>query len=381
MKQGWTFRCYPTPEQEQFLARTLGCCRFVYNWALGERTRAYQAGERMTYRGSSAALTLLKKQPERAWLNDVSSVPLQQSLRHLQTAFVNFYEKRSAYPSFKKKGGHEAAEFTRSAFVFEVENHRLLLAKLGRLDVKWSRSVDQIPTTVTVMRKPSGRWFVCLVVDVAVPALPKTGAEVGIDFGVSRLATLSTKERIPNPKHAAKQARRLAWAQKQLAKKKKGSERRHLAKRRVARIHETIQNCRKDTMEKLSTVLVRRFDTIYIEDLNLRGMVQNHALARSLSDAGIGLAIQTIERKAAMYGKKVVRVDRWFPSSKLCSHCGFLLSELPLSIREWTCPKCGSVHDRDLNAARNILAVGQTVTAHGAGVRAASPSGLEAILL
>jgi putative transposase len=220
------------------------------------------------------------------------------------------------------------------------------------------------PTTVTVIRKPSGKYFVSLVVDVQPTPLPETGESVGIDFGVSRLATLSTGERIANPKYLNRYQRRMKRQQQALARKQKGSNRYRRQQQRVAKLHEKIADSRKDTVNKLAWTLVTRFDTICVEDLNLRGLVKNHSLARSLSDAGIGMTIRAIETKAAMHGKTVVKIDRWFPSSKLCSACGTLQAAMPLSIRQWTCD-CGAVHDRDENAARNILAVGHTVTGRG----------------
>jgi putative transposase len=199
--------------------------------------------------------------------------------------------------------------------------------------------------------------------------LPKTNQAVGIDFGISRLATLSTGEFVANPKYGSKYARKLARLQRELARKQKDSKRREKAKRRVARAHEKIANCREDTQNKLAIGLVQRFDTICIEDLNLRGMMRNHRLARALSDAAIGGAVRKLESKANQFGRKVIRIDRFFPSSKQCSTCGTLKQDMSLSVRNWTCD-CGAVHDRDVNAAKNILAVGQTVFAHGAGVRA-----------
>jgi putative transposase len=373
MQQRWTYRCYPTLEQEQILSRTFGCVRYVYNWALAARTKAFKDGERMGYKASDAALTVLKRQPETVWLNEVSSVPLQQVLRDLQTAYGNFFAKRAAYPNFKKKGARAAARYTKSGFKL-TDGRRLQVAKLGVLRLRWDRNLPAAPSTITIIREASGRCFVSFCVDVETEPLPLTGAKVGIDFGVSRLATFSTGERIANPKHGSKRAVRLALLQKRLAKKQKGSKRRALAKRAVARVHEKISNSRKDALNKLTTRLVREFDVIHIEDLNLRGMVKNHSLARSLSDASIGTAVRMLEEKAERYGKQVSRVDRWFPSSKMCSACGHVVSALPLSIREWDCPKCGATHDRDLNAALNILAVGQTVLAHGDGVRATSTS-------
>ena len=367
MKRRWTFRAYPTPEQAEHLAKTFGCCRLIYNGMLAARTMAFQRGERLTYAGSDKKLTALKRDPEMAFLNEVSAVPLQQALRHLQTAFVNFFAKRSAYPTFKKKGRtRDSATYQRNAFTFDLTAQRLTLAKLGVLALRISRHVEIDPGTVTVSRHPSGRYYVSMVVEVQPVTRIKTGLSVGIDFGVLRLAALSNGETIPNPRHLGRKTALLARAQRRLARKTKGSNRRREQARRVARLHEKIADARKDGLHKLSTMLARRFDTIYVEDLNLRGMTQNHCLARSLSDASIGTAIRLIESKA----ESVVKIDRWFPSSKLCAACGHLLDALPLGIRQWTCPQCGIDHDRDVNAARNILAVGQTVSARGGGVRA-----------
>ena len=371
MKRRWTFRAYPTPEQAEHLAQTFGCCRLVYNGMLAARTMAFQRGERLTYAGSDKKLTALKHDPEMAFLNDVSAVPLQQALRHLQTAFTNFFAMRSAYPTFKKKGRtRDSATYQRNAFQFNRVSQRLTLAKLGVLTLRVSRCVEVDPSTVTVSRHPSGRYYVSMVVEVQPVKRIKTGLSVGIDFGVSRLATLSTGETIPNPTHLFHRTALLARAQRRLSRKTKGSNRRQEQARRVARLHEKIADARRDSLHKLSTMLARRFDIIYVEDLNLRGMTQNHCLARSLSDASIGTAIRLIEGKA----DTVVKIDRWFPSSKLCAACGHLLDTLSLSVRQWTCPRCGIEHDRDVNAARNILAVGQTVSARGGGVRAVRTS-------
>jgi putative transposase len=369
MHQRWTYRCYPTTEQEQSLARTFGSCRFVYNHFLAARSTAFKDGRRMRYADTDRALTTLKHQPETIWLNEVSSVPLQQALRDLQSAYAAFFDKRTAYPSFKRKDTRASARYTRSAFRYEPHNHRAVIAKIGALRIKWDRPLPSDPTTATIIREPSGRYFVSFVVEVEVAKLPQTGQSVGVDFGVARLATLSTGERIANPKHLHRRQSRIALLQRRMARKQKGSKRRMLAKRAVARCHEKIGNCRKDALNKLTTHLVREFDVICIEDLNLRGMVKNHALARSLSDAGIGMAVRMLEEKAERYGKNVIRVDRFFPSSKMCSACGYIVSALPLSIREWACPHCGVIHDRDENAAHNILAAGQAVAAHGADGR------------
>jgi putative transposase len=246
----------------------------------------------------------------------------------------------------------------------------LSLAKIGSIKVKWSRSRIPHPSSIRLVRTATGKYFVSLVVETNPAPLPETGEKVGIDFGVVRLATLSNGERIANPKHGYRLQRRLAFYQRQLARKRdKASKRRARVKRHVARIHEKIANCRTDSLHKFSTDMVRRFDLIYVEDLNLRGMVKNHSLARAISEASIGTAIRMLEEKAERYGKRVEKIDRWYPSSKTCSRCGRIVESLPLSVREWTCPECGASHDRDHNAALNILAVGQTVTAHGGTVR------------
>ena len=370
MQQRWTYRAYPTPEQEAALAQTFGCVRYVYNHILAARSQAFRDGRPMTYAQSDVALTALKRQPETLWLKEVSSVPLQQALRDLQAAYSNFFAKRAGYPAFKRKGTRATARYTRFGFRL-THGRRLSVAKIGVLRVRWDRNLPGDPSSVTIIRESTGRYYASFVVDVAVAAKPMTGRAVGVDFGISRLATLSTGEFVPNPKHSYRYGRRLAFLQRNLARKQMGSKRRLLAKYAVARCHEKIRNSRKDALNKLTTRLVTEFDLICIEDLKLRNMVKNHSLARSLSDAGIGMAIQMLEGKAEMYGKLATKIDRWFPSSKTCSDCGHVVSVMSLKVRNWACPACGAAHDRDLNAAKNILAVGQTVAAHGDGVRAA----------
>jgi len=371
MKSRWTFRCYPTPEQAAHLNRTFGCARFVWNWALRLRSDGWRNGERIGYPATDKALTALKATPEHAWLNEVSSVCLQQALRDLQVAYSNFFDKRAAYPSFKRKEARQSANYTKHGFSFDTDRRVLKLAKIGAVKVKWSRDSIPHPSSVRLIRTASGKYFVSLVVETQAAPLPKTGQSVGIDFGINRLATLSTGETVSNAKHGAKWQKRLAHYQRRMARGQKGSKRRAQLKRHVARIHEKIANSRTDALHKFSTDMVRRFDAIYIEDLNVRGMVKNHSLARALSDASLGQAARMLEEKAERYGKRVERIDRWFPSSKTCSGCGHIQERMPLDVRNWTCPSCGARHDRDVNAAKNILAVGQTVTAHGGTVRRA----------
>lgn len=369
VKIRYKFRFYPTPRQKQILVRTFGCVRFVYNWGLGTRSDAHRNGKKVGYHKSSALLTKLKRNKDFLWLNEVSCVPEQQALRHLNTSFINFFEKRSGYPSFKSKRGSQTAEYTKSAFKWDPENRNLVIAKVGRLRVRWSREFDSVPSTVTITKDRAGRYFATLCLDEPIKKLPKTGMSVGIDFGVSRLATLSDGQRVPNPHHLRSAERKLAFASRILSRRKEGSNRWKRQCLRVARIHARIVDSRKDHLDKFTMDMVRRFDEICIEDLNLRGMVRNRGLAKSVSDASIGMAVRMLEYKADRYGKALVKIDRFYPSSKTCNACGHVLGSLGLDERTWDCPMCGSHHDRDENAAKNILAVGHTVAARGGTVR------------
>ncbi|GGN30468.1 RNA-guided endonuclease InsQ/TnpB family protein [Streptomyces fuscichromogenes] len=371
VKRAFKYRFYPTDEQTAELSRTFGCVRLVYNKALEERTQAwYGEQRRISYVQSSAALTEWKKTEELAFLSEVSSVPLQQALRHLQTAFGSFFAKRSKYPRFKsRKKSRASAEFTRSGFKWR--EGRLTLAKMAEpLDIRWSRPLPEgaEPTTVTVSRDAAGRWFVSLLCEDDITAAPATDAAVGLDAGITSLVTLSTGEKIANPKHGRRDRVRLAKAQRELSRKAKGSANREKARRRVAKVHARIADRRRDFLHKLSTRLVRENQTVVIEDLTVRNMVRNHTLARAISDAAWRDLRMMLEYKCAWYGRELVVVDRWFPSSKLCGACGTVCGTLPLNVREWTCG-CGAVHDRDVNAAKNILAAGLAVSACGDGVR------------
>ncbi|MFE1265803.1 RNA-guided endonuclease InsQ/TnpB family protein, partial [Streptomyces albogriseolus] len=365
------YRFYPTDEQAAELSRTFGCVRLVYNKALEERTRAwYGEQRRVSYVQSSAALTEWKKTEELAFLTEVSSVPLQQALRHLQTAFGNFFAKRAKYPRFKsRKKSRASAEYTRSAFKWR--DGRLTLAKMTEpLDIRWSRPLPEgtEPTTATVSRDAAGRWFVSLLCEDTITPAPATTNAVGLDAGITSLVTLSTGEKIANPRHERRDRARLARAQRELSRKAKGSANQEKARKRVARVHAWIADRRRDFLHKLSTRLVRENQTVVIEDLTVRNLLRNGKLARAISDAAWTELRSMLEYKCAWYGRELVVIDRWFPSSKLCGACGTVAATMPLNVREWTCD-CGTVHDRDVNAARNILAAGLAASACGDGVR------------
>lgn len=368
-KRAYKFRFYPTDEQAKMLAQTFGCARFAYNYILRQRTDAwFQRQERVGYHETSAMLTALKKQPEFAWLNDVSSVPVQQSLRHLQTAFGNFFAKRNGYPQFKKKDGHQSAEYTTSAFKWA--DNKLTIAKVGVLNIRFSRTIPKAAkvTTVTVSKDTTGRYFVSMLCTDEVQAKPAAQAKVGIDLGLTHFAILSTGEKIASPKAFAANEKKLAKAQRVLAKKQKGSANRKKAKLKVARLHAKIADTRKDFLHKLSTRLVNENQVIAIETLAVSNMQKNRCLAKSISDAGWSEFVRQLEYKSRWYGRELVGIDRWYPSSKRCSDCGHTVKAMPLNVREWTCPECGSIHDRDINAARNVLAAGLAVSALGESV-------------
>ncbi|MEH2023430.1 RNA-guided endonuclease InsQ/TnpB family protein [Nostoc sp.] len=370
-QKSFKYRFFPTPEQETLLRRTLGCTRLIYNRALAARTQAwYERQERVGYAQTSSLLTDWKKQDELDFLNDVSCVPLQQGLRHLQTAFTNFFAGRAKYPNFKKKRNGGSAEFTKSAFKWR--DGQLFLAKSSEpLDIRWSRAIpdNAEPSTVNVKLSPSGRWSVSLLVDIVIVPLPESPNSVGIDLGITSLIALSTGEKVANPKGFKAKRAKLRIAQKSLSRKQKGSNNRHKSRLKVAKIHTQISDARNDFLHKLTTRLVRENQTIAVEDLAVKNIMKNRKLALAISDASWGELVRQLEYKCDWYGRTLVLIDRWFPSSKRCGNCGHIVEKLPLNVREWNCPKCGAHHDRDINASKNILAAGLAVSVCGANIR------------
>ena len=394
-ERAYRFRFYPSPSQENLLRRTMGCVRLVYNKALAVRTEGwYEKQERIGYSQTSSLLTEWKKLEDLEFLNEVSCVPLQQCLRHLQTAFTNFWAKRSKYPNFKKKRNGGSAEFTKSAFKWR--DGRLFLAKSKEpLNIVWSRFLPQdcYPSTVTVKLDPSGRWFVSILVkDPSINPLPKTGKQLGIDVGITSLITTSNEEKVANPKQFNRLYKKLRRKQKALSRKTKGSNNRYKACLEVAQVYAQIKDARTDFLHKLTTKLVRENDLIAIEDLAIRNMVRNapplstadpagfeiqqergsafHALnsiqggsavknrrlSKSISDAGWFLFRRWLEYFADKYGKIAMAVPP-HGTSQICSNCGQKV-EKTLSTRTHICPHCNYVEDRDINAGKNILQKG-----------------------
>lgn len=367
MKQlrGFKYRFYPTSAQRLELAQTFGCARFVYNWALALRTNSYyQDKVSLSYTDTSNALTKLKKDPEKPWLKQVSSVPLQQGLRHLNAAFQNFFKGKTKYPRFKKKNNRQSAHYAPNAFKW-VEG-KLTLAKMSQpLKIKWSRHFEGKPKQVIVSKDPSNRYFVSFLVEEELEQWKPAYDEIGIDLGIKDVVVASNGFASGNPKHYQKYQARLKTLQRRLASKKKGSSNRYKAKLKVAKLHAKIADCRKDFLHKLSTKLVSESQAIYTETLAVKNMMANHKLAKAIADCGWGEFLRQLEYKAKWHDRKIGAINRWFPSSKRCHSCGHILDKLPLEIREWICPSCNSINLRDLNAALNILAVGQTVFACG----------------
>jgi len=361
VQKAYYYRFFPTDAQAAQLGRTFGCARFVYNQALEFRSQAWQQEKKSVgYHETALKLTQWKKEPEKAFLSEVSSVVLQQSLLNLDTAFTNFFEKRAQYPKFKSRRHRQSVRYATNAFTFRGGS--ITLAKQSEpLDIVRSQPLpdDAKIINLTISRDTSERYFVSILVETDVKPLEKTKAEVGIDVGVKTLATTSEGEKIENPRPLVKHEKRLRILQRRLSRKVKDSNNRKKARFIVARLHARISDTRRDTLQKFTTKIISENQAIYVEGLNVAGMVKNHNLARHIADAAFGEIFRELEYKAAWYGRTYLELDGFFPSSKLCSSCGHLLEELPLSVREWDCPACGVHHDRDINAATNIKKAGQ----------------------
>jgi len=366
--KAYKYRFYPTDEQRQILARTFGCVRYVWNWALATRSAAYQERqESLNYNDLSGALSVLKKDPQTEWLSEVSAVPLQQTLRHQEQAFRNFFAQRAGYPTFKKRHNRQAATYVSTAFSWK--DGQLKLAKMDEpLDIRWSRSFTGTPTTVIVTKDPADRYFLSMRVEETVEEKPITPHMVGIDLGLTDLVVLSTGEKVGHPQFFRKDEARLAKAQRRLAKKKRGSMNRAKARKKVARIHARIADKRQDFLHKLTSRIIDENQVVCAESLRVKNMVKNRHLAKSILDAGWSELVRQLAYKAEWYGRTFVQIDPFFPSTKTCQHCNHVVDTLPLHIRTWTCPGCAAVHDRDVNAANTVLAAGLAVSACGEAV-------------
>nr|DAX40841.1 MAG TPA: endonuclease [Caudoviricetes sp.] len=355
----YKFRLYPTNAQTELLAKHFGCARFVYNYFLNQRQEQYRlTGKSDNYYDECKSLTKLKKQEETAWLKEVNSQTLQFALKCLDVAYTNFFKKRAKYPNFKSKRAKNS--FTAPQFAY-IEGGKLFIPKFKEgIKCRVHREVKGKIGKVTITKTSSGKYFVsvCTEEEHQTP-FEKTDKSVGLDLGLKDFLTTSEGERFNNNRYTRKYERKLATAQRHLSRKKKGSRGYESQRLKVARIYEKISNSRADYLHKCSISLVKRYDTICIEDLNVKGMVRNHRLAKHVADASWGSFVAMLSYKAEWNDKKVVKIDRFYPSSQTCNVCGHINKETKdLSVREWECPSCHSHHDRDVNAAINILRVG-----------------------
>ena len=380
MQIRYRYRIYPSPGQRQALARTFGCARIVYNDCLRLRDTCHAAGEKISdTEVQRRVVTLAKQTPARAWLGEVASVALVQACQDARRAYRNWFDslsgkrkgRKAGHPAFRRKHQRQSVRFTRNGF--SLHGERLYVAKVGDIKVEWSRDLPSVPSSVTVIREPDGRYYASFVVEREATPLPACDRDAGIDLGLASLAVISDGEVVPNPRFLRAKERKLARAQRALARKQKGSANRGKARHRVAVLHRKVRETRLDHAHKTALKLVRDNQAVYAEDLCVSGPARTR-LAKSVHDAGWSQFLRLIEEKAAHYGREFRRVGRFEPTSQVCSACGVKDGPKPLNIREWMCAACGTVHDRDVNAAKNVLALGrrESLNACGGQVRPAS---------
>ena len=355
-------RIYPNKEQEVFLKKSCGVSRFAYNWGLAEWERQYKNGEKPTRFKLDKSFNSIKKD-KFPFVCEVSKCCSQIAFMNLGRAYKNFFDRRAKYPKFKKKGIHDS--FGLANNVFCINGKHIKLAKMQPMKMAEEPRFDGKIMSGTVSCV-AGKWYISIAVDVQKDmTLPKTGKYVGVDLGVKDIAITSDGYKFANPRWIQKSEKKLKRLQRELARRQRASKRHERTRLRLARKHNQVANQRRDWLHKITTLLVRKYDVIALEDLNVRGMTKNHSLAKAITNVSFGEFNRQIEYKAQMYGKQIYRVDRFFPSSKTCSVCGCIQDKMPLNVREWTCPDCGAHHDRDINAAQNLLRQAMSEVTHG----------------
>lgn len=363
----YRFRIYPTAEQEILLAKHFGCTRYVYNHFLNERKEQYRADKKSdNYYKQAATLTKLKKEENTKWLKEVNSQTLQFALRSLDTAFLNFFRGNAHFPEFKSRKHKNT--FTIPQFG-KLEDGKIIIPKFkDGIKVKLHREIKGEIGKMSITKTPTGKYYVSVFTEQIIEQLPKTNKQVGIDLGLKDFVITSDNKKFKNNRYTKKYARELKKAQQHLSRKQKGSNGFEKQKLKVAKIHEKIASCRLDTLHKVSIELVRNYDLISVEDLNVKGMIKNHKLSKHIADASWGNFVTLLQHKCNWYGKELVKINRFYPSSKTCGDCGWINQDLKLSDREWTCNSCGVVHDRDFNASRNILKEGLKIYRQGLSI-------------
>ncbi|BBD67302.1 transposase [Nostoc commune NIES-4072] len=367
-------RLYPSVEQEMQLAQTFGCARWWWNYALNKSIETYkETGKGLSRVALNAFLPTLKKAEETVWLADCYSQVLQATTLNLTTAYKNFFEKRAGFPKFKSRHGKQSVQYPQNVKI--VDGNVKLPGNIGIVKAKIHRAIEGKIKTVTVSKTPSGKYLASILTEIEGenPVISE-GKIYGIDLGLKHFAVVTDGEKVSfydNPKHLAKHEKNLKRKQKKLARKQKGSNSRNRYRKVVAKVYERVSNSRQDFLHKLSYKLVSDSQAVIVENLNVKGMVRNHKLAKSISDVGWGTFTNFLAYKLERRGGKLVEIDRWFPSSKLCSNCFYQIGERQEDVREWTCPHCNTHHDRDANAAQNIRAEGiRMILAEGSAVSA-----------